>query len=49
MWERENLGRVGLEAYFTGSQRLEDNPFRSQSLVRGYREISNAALKACAR
>ena len=31
MWEREGRGRVGLEAYFTGTQRLEDNPFRSQS------------------
>jgi len=31
MWERADRGRVGLEAYFTGTQRLEDNPFRSQS------------------
>jgi len=31
MWERDDRGRVGLEAYFTGTQRLEDNPFRSQS------------------
>jgi outer membrane receptor for ferrienterochelin and colicins len=31
MWESEDRGRVGLEAYFTGEQRLEDNPFRSQS------------------
>jgi outer membrane receptor for ferrienterochelin and colicins len=31
MWEREGRGRVGLEAYFTGTQRLEDNPLRSQS------------------
>jgi len=31
MWERENRGRIGLEAYFTGRQRLEDNPFRSES------------------
>jgi outer membrane receptor for ferrienterochelin and colicins len=31
MWEREDRGRVGLEAYFTGTQHLEDNPFRSQS------------------
>ena len=30
MWEREDRGRLGLEAYFTGTQRLEDNPFRSQ-------------------
>jgi iron complex outermembrane receptor protein len=31
MWEREDRGRVGLEAYFTGRQRLEDNPYRSVS------------------
>jgi outer membrane receptor for ferrienterochelin and colicins len=31
MWEKENRGRVGLEAYFTGRQRLEDNPFRLES------------------
>ena len=31
MWERAERGRVGLEAYFTGQQRLEDNPYRSQS------------------
>jgi outer membrane receptor for ferrienterochelin and colicins len=31
MWEREGLGRAGIEAYFTGRQRLEDNPYRSQS------------------
>ncbi len=31
MWEREDRGRIGVEAYFTGQQRLEDNPYRSQS------------------
>ena len=31
MWEQPDRGRVGVEAYFTGSQRLEDNPYRSQS------------------
>lgn len=31
MWEREGAGRVGLECYFTGSQRLDDNPFRLRS------------------
>ncbi|MEP6784053.1 MAG: TonB-dependent receptor [Acidobacteriota bacterium] len=30
-WEREGLGRLGLEYYFTGSQRLEANPYRDQS------------------
>ena len=31
MWENHDKGRIGIEAYYTGRQRLEDNPFRSQS------------------
>ena len=31
MWENEERGRVGFEAYFTGRQRLEDNPYRRRS------------------
>jgi hypothetical protein len=31
MWERENVGRVGVEFYYTGVQRLEENPYRSTS------------------
>jgi len=31
MWEKEDRGRIGVEAYFTGRQRLEDNPFRAAS------------------
>lgn len=31
MWEREDVGRVGVELYFTGSQRLEENPYRTSS------------------
>jgi outer membrane receptor for ferrienterochelin and colicins len=31
MWQREEWGRVGLECYLTGRQRLEDNPYRSES------------------
>jgi iron complex outermembrane receptor protein len=31
MWEREGAGRVGVELYYTGSQRLEENPFRDRS------------------
>ena len=31
MWEREDVGRVGLEWYYTGRQRLEENPFRDRS------------------
>ena len=33
MWEREDRGRMGFEAYFTGRQRLEDNPYRSRSVA----------------
>ena len=31
MWEKENVGRVGVEWYFTGRQRLEENPYRAES------------------
>jgi outer membrane receptor for ferrienterochelin and colicins len=31
MWEAEGKGRVGLECYFTGRQRLENNPYREES------------------
>jgi iron complex outermembrane receptor protein len=31
MWERENVGRVGAEFYYTGTQRLEETPFRDVS------------------
>jgi iron complex outermembrane receptor protein len=31
MWEREDAGRAGLEIYYTGVQRLEENPFRNAS------------------
>jgi outer membrane receptor for ferrienterochelin and colicins len=31
MWEEEGWGRVGLELYFTGRQRLEVNPYRETS------------------
>ena len=31
MWESERAGRAGIELYYTGRQRLEDNPYRSQS------------------
>jgi len=31
MWERELWGRIGVEAYLTGRQRLEDNPYRTES------------------
>jgi outer membrane receptor for ferrienterochelin and colicins len=31
MWEREDVGRVGIEWYYTGVQRLEHNPYRESS------------------
>src|SRR5688500_9608677 len=31
MWEREDVGRVGVEFYYTGVQRLEQNPFSERS------------------
>ena len=31
MWESEDAGRVGIEAYYTGTQRLEVNPYRTES------------------
>ena len=31
MWEKEKVGRIGVESYYTGEQRLEDNPFRTES------------------
>jgi outer membrane receptor for ferrienterochelin and colicins len=31
MWEKEDVGRVGIEYYFTGAQRLKANPYRSRS------------------
>jgi iron complex outermembrane receptor protein len=31
MWEAEDIGRVGIEWYYTGGQRLEENPFRPVS------------------
>jgi len=32
MWEKKDKGRVGFEVYYTGKQRLEDNPYRTTSL-----------------
>jgi iron complex outermembrane receptor protein len=31
MWEREDVGRVGFETYYTGVQRLEADPFAERS------------------
>ncbi|HVQ16143.1 MAG TPA: TonB-dependent receptor, partial [Vicinamibacterales bacterium] len=31
MWEKEDVGRVGIEWYYTGQQSLEENPYRSIS------------------
>jgi len=32
MWERGGKARVGLETYYTGQQRLDDNPYRDASV-----------------
>jgi iron complex outermembrane receptor protein len=32
MWEKEESGRVGIEVFYTGRQRLEEDPFRDESL-----------------
>lgn len=31
MWEQHGKGRIGLEAYYTGRQQLDDNPYRTRS------------------
>jgi len=31
MWQKENVARIGIESYYTGKQRLEDNPYRTES------------------
>ncbi|GLK42872.1 MULTISPECIES: TonB-dependent receptor plug domain-containing protein [Novosphingobium] len=31
MWEQEGRGRFGIEAYYTGRQSLDDNPYRTRS------------------
>jgi outer membrane receptor for ferrienterochelin and colicins len=31
MWEAEDLGRLGIEWYYTGRQSLEENPYRAVS------------------
>ena len=31
IWEEKGKGRIGLEAYFSGRQNLDDNPYRSAS------------------
>lgn len=32
MWEREDVGRIGIEFYYTGRQRLEADPYRDTSV-----------------
>lgn len=31
MWEEHGNGRIGVEAYYTGGQSLDDNPYRERS------------------
>ena len=41
MWEEHGKGRVGIEAYYTGRQQLDDNPYRARS--RPYFELGALA------
>ena len=41
VWEQHDRGRIGFEAYYTGRQALEDNPYRSES--RPYVELGALA------
>ena len=34
MWEREDVGRVGVEVLLHGVQRLEENPYRGRRASR---------------
>lgn len=43
VWEREDSHRIGAEAYYTGRQRLDDNPYRDVS--RPYFELGLLAEK----
>jgi len=36
MWEEHGKGRIGVEAYYTGTQSLEDNPLRTRSRPYGH-------------
>jgi outer membrane receptor for ferrienterochelin and colicins len=31
MWEKNDVWRIGVEGYYTGRQRLEENPYRAES------------------
>jgi len=31
VWEKNKIGRFGVECYYTGRQRLEDNPYATES------------------
>ncbi|OYX16840.1 MAG: ligand-gated channel [Sphingomonadales bacterium 32-67-7] len=46
-WEKEGRGRIGVEAYYTGRQHLEDNPYRETS--RPYVELGLLAELALGR
>jgi len=41
MWEEHGKGRIGIEAYYTGRQQLDDNPYRTRS--RPYFELGALA------
>jgi iron complex outermembrane receptor protein len=36
VWERDEIARVGIETYYTGRQRLSDDPYRQESVPYWY-------------
>ena len=47
MWEPGNVGRVGIEWYYTGSQSLEENPYRTlEPAVHDLRPSGGKAVRA---
>jgi iron complex outermembrane receptor protein len=36
MWEKEEVARVGVQWYYTGAQRLEENPYRDRTTSERY-------------
>ena len=50
MWEKEDVGRIGVELYYTGTQRLEVNPYADESEpVRDSRPPRRTAVRPAAR
>ncbi len=50
MWEAEDVGRVGIERYYTGRQTLEENPYRTVSeayMILGSWQRSSSGESGC--